>query len=45
MKILIHTWQKCIANGGDYVEKKICSWKLALSNIVIVISVFVVVSV
>mgnify|MGYP001852539487 CR=1 FL=1 len=21
MQVLIHCWQKCIANGGDYVEK------------------------
>ena len=21
MKSLVHCWQKCIANGGDYVEK------------------------
>lgn len=22
MKALVHDWQKCIANGDDYVEKK-----------------------
>ena len=25
MQALVHCWQKCIANGGDYVEKWFCS--------------------
>ena len=29
--------QKCIANGGDYVQKLFCCWEFALSNSVIVL--------
>jgi len=25
MQALVHWWQKCTANGGDYVEKLFCS--------------------
>ena len=27
---LVHCWQKCIANGGDCVERVSCRWKFAL---------------
>ena len=29
---LVHCWWKCIANGGDCVEKVFCRWEFALSN-------------
>ena len=31
----VHCWWKCIANGGDHVEKVFCSWGFALKKIVL----------
>ena len=40
---LFHCWWKCIANGGDYVEKIVfCSWEFALSNSVVLFAPVVV---
>ena len=36
----VHSWQKGLANGGDYVEV-FCSWEFALSTIVTVLFVAV----
>lgn len=32
MQALAHCWQKCIANGDDYVERVFSTWESALSN-------------
>ena len=39
---LVCSWEKWVANGGDYVEKLFGSWEFALSNSIIVLSVPVV---
>ena len=39
MQALFHHGQKCIANGGEYVEKQFCSREFSLSNCVIVLFV------
>jgi len=44
MQVLVHLWQKCTANGGDYIEKVFCSWEVALSNSFIVLFVSVLIS-
>ena len=45
MQALFQCWQKCITNGGDYVEKIVfCRWEFALSNRVTVLFVAIVVS-
>lgn len=46
MNALVHHWQKCLVNGGDFVEKIVfCSNELSLSNRVIMLFVVVVVSI
>ena len=43
MQALVHCWWRCIANGGDCVEKVLCSWEFTLSSTVIVLLVSIVV--
>jgi hypothetical protein len=44
MQALIHRWRKCIANGGDCVEKSRFVAKNTLSNSVIVLFLSIAVS-
>ena len=44
MQAFVHRWWKCIADGGDCVERVFHSWEFALSSSVIILFVSVVVS-
>jgi hypothetical protein len=40
MQALVHRWQKCIANGGDYVEKQCFVAKNLFYQIVLLCSLY-----
>ena len=40
MQALVHRWRKCIANGGDYVEKLCFVAKNLLYQIVLLCSLY-----
>jgi len=40
MQALLHLWRKCIANGGDYVEKQCFVAKNLLYQIVLLCSLY-----
>ena len=44
MQTLVYCWQKCIANGGDYVEKECFGAENFLYQVTLVLFVSVVVS-